>query len=72
MAGFLGSSLTLNIRAMPCTNFCKHCWAQGSPHKSRMPLDRVLFVLEKLQERKRRSIFRSSRSSSRRCSSTIS
>jgi len=48
------NGITLNIRATPCTNFCKHCWAQGSPHKSRMPLDRVLFVLEKLAELKER------------------
>lgn len=46
------SGITLNIHAMPCTNFCKHCWAQGSPRKRKMPLEQILFVLEKLAELK--------------------
>jgi len=44
--------ITINIHAMPCTNFCKHCWAQGSPKKRRMPLEQILFVLEKVAELK--------------------
>jgi len=39
-----------DIHATGCTNRCRHCWTQGSPKNPRVPVEQVLFALEKLAE----------------------
>jgi MoaA/NifB/PqqE/SkfB family radical SAM enzyme len=41
-------SLALNIRANPCTNRCRHCWAGGSRDHATMPTEDVEAVLREL------------------------
>ena len=41
-------AVTTSIHGMPCTNYCQHCWVQGSVRKPRMPFDQIVFILEKL------------------------
>ncbi|MBN1355655.1 radical SAM protein [bacterium] len=40
------------IHAMPCTNRCQHCWAEGDPCHARMTPERVGFILDKLADLK--------------------
>ncbi|UCH79283.1 MAG: radical SAM protein [Candidatus Coatesbacteria bacterium] len=42
------SALVLNIRANPCTNRCRHCWAEGSPDHTAKPTAEVKSTLEEL------------------------
>ncbi len=46
-------SFAISLYAMPCTNHCAHCWAEGSPKHRAVPVEQVYFVLEKLAEVKR-------------------
>lgn len=41
-------TLALNIRANPCTNRCRHCWAEGSRDHATMPTEDVEAVLREL------------------------
>ncbi len=38
--------VSLNVRIAPCTNRCRHCWAQGTPRRPVMPLERIAAVLD--------------------------
>ncbi len=42
--------LFVGIHAMPCTNRCRHCWAEGTPAHRRVPTEQVYFILEKMAE----------------------
>jgi hypothetical protein len=48
MEDVLYDSLALNIRANPCTNRCRHCWAGGSRDHATMPTEAVEAVLLEL------------------------
>lgn len=44
------SLFSIDIHATGCTNRCRHCWTQGSPKNRRVPVEQVLFALDKLAE----------------------
>jgi len=48
MEEVLYDTLALNIRANPCTNRCRHCWAGGSRDHATMPTADVEAVLREL------------------------
>jgi MoaA/NifB/PqqE/SkfB family radical SAM enzyme len=41
-------SLALNVRANPCVNRCRHCWAEGSREHATMPTEAVEAALREL------------------------
>jgi MoaA/NifB/PqqE/SkfB family radical SAM enzyme len=42
------TSLWVNLHATPCTNRCRHCWAEGTPRHGSLPFSDVAHVLTKL------------------------
>ncbi len=42
------AAFAVGIHAMPCTNRCRHCWAEGSVRHARVSAEQVFFALDKL------------------------
>ncbi len=40
--------LLLNIHAMPCNNFCRHCWTCGSSKHARIPFETIEALFRRL------------------------